>query len=170
MESDLHHVLGDLVVVNHRLTRVAARAAGGTESPALWRTLSVLRTSGPVRLGALAENSRVSQPTATNLVTALEERGWVSRRVDPTDARASLIEASEAGLAALDAWRDELVTALMPLFADLRADEIELLRGAVEIVAARVDAVETGGTVEAAGTAGTADAAHDFGAERAARS
>ncbi|GAA3881714.1 hypothetical protein GCM10022381_24950 [Leifsonia kafniensis] len=161
MESDLHHVLGDLVVVNHRLTRVAARAAGGTESPALWRTLSVLRISGPVRLGALAENSRVSQPTATNLVTALEERGWVSRRVDPTDARASLIEASAAGLAALNAWRDELVTALMPLFADLGADEIELLRGAVEIVAARVDAVETAGAI------GAVDAP---GAEQMARS
>jgi DNA-binding MarR family transcriptional regulator len=104
------------------------------------------------------------------VVTALEERGWGSRRVDPTDAWASLIEASDAGLAALDAWRDELVTALMPLFADLRADEIELLRGAVQIVAARVDAVETAETAETVGTAGPVGAARVAGAARAARS
>lgn len=143
METNLHHVLGDLVVVNHRLTRVAARAAGGTESPALWRTLSVLRSSGPLRLGALAESSRVSQPTATNLVTTLDERGWVHRSPDPSDARASLIEVSDAGLAALNAWRDELTSALMPLFADLSDDEVETLRRAVEIVSARVDAVDS---------------------------
>jgi len=143
MESDLHHVLGDLVVVNHRLTRVAARAAGGTESPALWRTLSVLRSNGPMRLGALAESSRVSQPTATNLVATLAERGWVHRSADPTDARASLIEVSDAGLAALNAWRDELTTALMPLFDDLSVDEVETLRRAVGILAARVDSVDS---------------------------
>lgn len=157
MESDLHQVLGDLVVVNHRLTRVAARAAGGTESPALWRTLSVLRSSGPMRLGALAENSRVSQPTATNLVTTLDERGWVSRRPDPTDARASLIEVSDAGFAALMAWRDELTTALMPLFGDLDADEVATLRRAVEIVAARVDAVDKAGNIDKAASAGISD-------------
>ncbi|GAB3118986.1 MarR family winged helix-turn-helix transcriptional regulator [Glaciibacter psychrotolerans] len=157
MESDLHQVLGDLVVVNHRLTRVAARAAGGTESPALWRTLSVLRGSGPLRLGALAESSRVSQPTATNLVTTLDELGWVHRRADPTDARASLIEASDAGLAALDAWRDKLIAALMPLFADLGPAEIETLRHAVEIVAARVDPVDVVGAAggDTVGSVGT---------------
>ncbi|MEO6309674.1 MAG: MarR family transcriptional regulator [Leifsonia sp.] len=147
MESDLHQVLGDLIVVNHRLTRVAARAAGGVESPALWRTLSVLRSSGPLRLGALAESSRISQPTATNLVLTLDDRGWVHRRPDPTDARATLIEVSESGVAALNAWREQLTTALMPLFADLSADEVERLRHAVEIVSARVDAVDAlGGT------------------------
>jgi DNA-binding MarR family transcriptional regulator len=110
-----------------------------------------------MRLGALAENSRVSQPTATNLVTTLDERGWVSRRPDPTDARASLIEVSDAGLAALMAWRDELTTALMPLFGDLNADEVATLRRAVEIVAARVDAVDKAGSVDKAATAGLSD-------------
>lgn len=150
MESDLHHVLGDLVVVNHRLTRVAARAAGGTESPALWRTLSALRTGGPMRLGALAEHSRVSQPTATNLVTTLEERGWVHRSTDPTDARATLIEVNDAGMTALHSWRDALTTALMPLFADLGTDDIETLRRAVDIVSSRVDTVDAIASVASA--------------------
>ena len=46
MPAELTDILGDLVSVNHRLTRVAARAARGTESPAVWRTLSVLLSTG----------------------------------------------------------------------------------------------------------------------------
>jgi DNA-binding MarR family transcriptional regulator len=168
MESDLHHVLGDLVVVNHRLTRVAARAAGGTESPALWRTLSVLRTGGPMRLGALAEHSRISQPTATNLVTTLEERGWVNRSVDPTDARASLIDVSAAGLAALGGWRDELTTALLPLFTNLSEAEIQTLRRAVDILASRVDIVDGGGRVDAASTTAAVEPTNAAAAANAA--
>ena len=108
MSADLHVILGDLVSVNHRLTRVAARAARGTESPALWRTLSVLRSTGPIRLGELADLSRVSQPTATKLVGGLVARGWIERTSDPDDARVSLIAGTPAGEAALAAWRTEL--------------------------------------------------------------
>ena len=42
----LRQTLGDLVVASHRLTRIAARVTGSTESPATWRTLSVLQSAG----------------------------------------------------------------------------------------------------------------------------
>jgi DNA-binding MarR family transcriptional regulator len=138
----LSDVLGDLVSVNHRLTRVAARAAQGSESPAVWRTLSVLLTSGPIRLGELAELSRVSQPTATKLVSGLAARGWIERTSDPADARASRTGITEAGAAALLAWRTELATALLPYFADLPADDITTLERAVAILRERVEATE----------------------------
>ena len=142
MASDLHDILGDLVSVNHRLTRVAARAARGTESPALWRTLSVLLTSGPIRLGELADLSRVSQPTATKLVGSLVGRGWIERTSDPSDARVSLIASTPAGEAALLAWRTELAAALLPYFADLPADDVETLERAVAILRDRVALTE----------------------------
>lgn len=142
MPADLQDLLGDLVSVNHRLTRVAARAARGTESPALWRTLSVLLASGPIRLGELAEQSRVSQPTATKLVAALAARGWIDRTSDPDDARVSLITMTPAGDAALSAWRAELSGALLPYFADLPAGDIETLQRAVAILRDRVTAGE----------------------------
>jgi DNA-binding MarR family transcriptional regulator len=142
MPTELHRILGDLVAVNHRLTRVAARAAGGTESPAVWRTLSALEAAGPLRLGELATNSRVSQPTATKLVAGLVERGWAERHDDPTDARASRIAATAAGLAAKAAWRDELAGALVPLFAGLSDDDVGTLERAVSIVRARMDGNE----------------------------
>ena len=135
-------MLGDLVSVNHRLTRVAARAAHGAESPALWRTLSVLLSSGPIRLGELADQSRVSQPTATKLVGSLVARGWVERTGDPADARVGLVGSTPAGLAALAAWRSELAAALLPYFADLPAADVETLHRAVEILRERVAATE----------------------------
>ena len=142
MPADLHDILGDLVSVNHRLTRVAARAARGTESPALWRTLSVLRSTGPIRLGELADLSRVSQPTATKLVGGLVTRGWIERTSDPDDARVSLIAGTPAGEAALAAWRTELAAALLPYFAGLPAGDVETLERAVAILRDRVEATE----------------------------
>lgn len=140
--AELAGILGDLVQTTHRLARLAARATGSTESPATWRTLAVLQTSGPLRLGELAAQSRVSQPTMTNLVTGLEERGWVRRLPDPVDARASRIEATADGVAALDAWRDRITAELLPLFDDLTDAETATLKDAVAIVSRRTVVTE----------------------------
>ncbi|TFC13160.1 MarR family transcriptional regulator [Cryobacterium algoritolerans] len=139
MPTDLHTILGDLVSVNHRLTRVAAHAANNPESPAVWRTLSVLLQSGSIRLGALASRSRVSQPTATKLVSHLELRGWATRLADPLDARVSQTAITPAGEAALLDWRSELAAALLPMFADLPADDVATLERAISILRDRVE-------------------------------
>ena len=136
---ELHQILGDLVVAAHRLTRLAARVTGSTESPATWRTISVLQTTGPMRLGELATQSRVSQPTMTKIVRNLVEAEWVKRIADTDDARAWQIAVTEKGAAAFQAWRDELSAALVPMFADLSDDELTAMRSTVEIIASRVD-------------------------------
>ena len=153
-QLDLPTVIGDLVSVNHRLTRLAATVTGNTESPAVWRTLSVLRDLGPMRLGELAKVSRVTQPTMTKLVHALDERGWIRRIVDRDDARAMLISADPQGIAALDAWRIELANSLAPTFADLDDAELETLASAVEIVRTRLERSRAA-LVEAGASAGT---------------
>ncbi|GAA1523544.1 DNA-binding MarR family transcriptional regulator [Agromyces terreus] len=139
MTQQLRTVLGDLVSVNSRLTRLAASASGNTESPAIWRTIAVLRDLGPMRLGELARVSRVSQPTMTKLVRALDERGWVRRIADAGDARAWLISADPSGIAALDAWREEIAAVLEPTFDDLSDDEVATLAASVEIVRSRLE-------------------------------
>ncbi|WP_223694205.1 MarR family winged helix-turn-helix transcriptional regulator [Leifsonia poae] len=136
---DLHETLGDLVVASHRLTRLAARVTGSTESPAVWRTLSVLQTAGAMRLGELAAQSRVSQPTMTKLVRNLVESEWVKRIADTDDARAWQIDLTPKGAAALQDWRDQLTAALVPMFADLTEDEIAAMRSTVRIIGSRVD-------------------------------
>lgn len=137
-DAELRHTLGDLVVASHRLARLAAHATGNTESPATWRTLSVLQSSSAMRLGELAALSRVSQPTMTKLVRNLVETGWVERVADADDARAWQIAITQAGADALNAWRDELSAALVPLFADLTEQERAAMRCTVEVIASRV--------------------------------
>src|SRR6478609_9780649 len=138
-DNELHEILGDLVVTSHRLARLAARVTGNTESPATWRTLSVLQTSGPMRLGELASNSRVSQPTMTKIVRNLVDAEWVKRIADSDDARAWQIAITAKGADALQTWRDELSSALVPMFADLSDDELAAMRSTVEIIGSRVD-------------------------------
>lgn len=131
---ELAQVLGELIGASNKLTRIAAQLTEGAESPAIWRTLSALRAGGSMRLGELAALSRVAQPTMTKLVHALVERGWVVRLADPADARATLLAATESGTAALEAWRSELVAAILPQFTGLSAEEVATIARAVEIV------------------------------------
>jgi DNA-binding MarR family transcriptional regulator len=136
---ELHQILGDLVVAAHRLTRLAAQVTGNTESPATWRTLSVLQTSGPMRLGELATQSRVSQPTMTKIVRNLVDAEWVKRIADTADARAWQIAITDKGALALQTWRSELSAALVPMFADLSDDELAAMRSTVDIIRSRAD-------------------------------
>jgi len=142
MSSDLPTLLGDLITVNNRLTRVAAHAADGQESPAVWRTLSVLRQLGPIRLGEIAARSRISQPTATKLVTHLVERGWAARLAEPLDARVTSTVITPAGETALSSWRSELAAALLPMFDGLADADLATIRNAVDILRDRLDGSE----------------------------
>ena len=136
-EAELHEILSDLVVASHRLTRLAARVTGSSESPATWRTLSVLQAEGNMRLGELAAHSRVSQPTMTKIVRNLVETEWIKRIADTDDARAWQIAITKKGELKLADWRDQLATALLPMFTDLSEGQVDSLHDAVEIISSR---------------------------------
>ncbi|MCU1481476.1 MAG: MarR family transcriptional regulator [Subtercola sp.] len=142
MNSELSALLGDLVTVTHRLTRLAAQATGETTSPASWRTLSVLTSAGPMRLGELAAASRVSQPTMTKIVRNLNELEWIKRIADSSDARAWLIAIAPKGERALDDWRFRLGVALEPLFADLSSRQLDVLAEATDLIGDRIGVQE----------------------------
>ncbi|MFB2597652.1 MarR family winged helix-turn-helix transcriptional regulator [Herbiconiux sp. P17] len=132
--SELSELLSDLVSVTNRLTRIAAQATGESTSPATWRTLSVLSSFGPMRLGELAKQSRVSQPTMTKIVANLNEVEWIRRIADVDDARAWQIALAPKGIRALDEWRDRLGSALAPLFTDLDREELDVISRAVDLL------------------------------------
>ncbi|MFB2556509.1 MarR family winged helix-turn-helix transcriptional regulator [Herbiconiux liangxiaofengii] len=131
---ELQNLLSDLVSVTHRLTRIAAQATGESTSPATWRTLSVLSSFGPMRLGELAKQSRVSQPTMTKIVANLNEVEWIRRIADVDDARAWQIALAPKGIKALAEWRAKLGAALAPLFDDLDHEEIDVISRAVDLL------------------------------------
>jgi DNA-binding MarR family transcriptional regulator len=60
-------------------------------SPSHWRALRALARHGEIRLSELSEHLRIAPRSATEVVDALEARGLVERRPDPTDRRATLI-------------------------------------------------------------------------------
>jgi DNA-binding MarR family transcriptional regulator len=61
--------------------------------------LAALDEEGPARLTALASATGASQPAMTQLVGRLERDGLLARLVDPGDARATLVEITDAGRA-----------------------------------------------------------------------
>ncbi|KZB84968.1 MarR family winged helix-turn-helix transcriptional regulator [Amycolatopsis regifaucium] len=93
--ADLAHRLRPLVFRLYYLVR--------RETPQVQLTLtqgsvlSELLNGGPRRMSALAELERVRMPTMTDVVRRLERLGLLSRRPDPADGRAVLVEVTEVG-------------------------------------------------------------------------
>lgn len=125
------------MVAAHRLIRIAARSTGNTTPSAVWNTLSILSTDGPLRIGELASAARVSQPSMTKVVHQLVDEKLVRRVTDADDSRAWLVSVTAAGIRALQEWRTTLATTLEPLFSDLDPAGLEVLTRAVDILAAR---------------------------------
>ena len=138
--TNSNDILKSLLVPAHRLTRSAAQATGDTTSPAVWRTLSILMTDGPMRIGELATASRVAQPTMTKLVQNLAYDELVYRIADTDDARAWLIAVTKKGEKALQDWVDRLAESLSQEFADASAEEWAALATAAEILDRRTSA------------------------------
>ncbi|MEU0529452.1 MarR family winged helix-turn-helix transcriptional regulator [Amycolatopsis tolypomycina] len=69
--------------------------------------LSELVNGGPRRMSTLAELEQVKLPSMTDVVGRLERLGLATRRPDPADGRAVLVEVTDEGLR----FYAELVTA-----------------------------------------------------------
>jgi DNA-binding MarR family transcriptional regulator len=87
-----------LARLNRRL-RTADSAVELTESQLF--TLGTIEVYGPIRLSDVAARERVSAPTATRLVTSLEERRLIRREINPDDRRSALLVITRLGQATL---------------------------------------------------------------------
>ncbi|MCC6928450.1 MAG: MarR family transcriptional regulator [Gemmatimonadaceae bacterium] len=74
--------------------------------------LSVVVFGGPLTLGELAAAEQVKPPTMTRLITALEERGLVTRESDASDARLVLVRATGEGIRLLQEGRARRIARL----------------------------------------------------------
>ena len=87
----------------HALKNQAAKTDGGDRAALV--LLFPLARLGPLRQGALAELVHADPSTVSRHVAVLVERGLVRRVADETDGRASRLHVTDAGHAALDAFR-----------------------------------------------------------------
>lgn len=99
-------------------------------SPARLSALSVLVFGGPSALGRLAAAEGVSAPTMSRLVAELEREGWIRRRADADDARATRLEATAAAGRLLLEGRERRLRALAEALAELDPIDREALASA----------------------------------------
>jgi DNA-binding MarR family transcriptional regulator len=88
----------------HVSTRAAAQLYG--ELPSFgWALLLPLERDGGQRCSALAATAGIDVSVASRQIAVLERAGYVERRPDPLDGRASLLSLTPAGTDAIAATR-----------------------------------------------------------------
>lgn len=133
----------ELLAVVARLNRWATRHAAFDVSPAQARLLGQLEECGPARIGDLAKAAHCSQPTMTTQVQGLEAQGWTTRRTDPVDARATLVELHPFGREALAHVRRARSEVVAPLLAALDDAERQSLGTVLTALSRVLDAQTT---------------------------
>lgn len=125
---------GDLLSVVARLNRLANARADLGMPYAQARLLVQIEELGESRISELAAADHTAQPTMTAQVRRLETAGWVSRRHDPSDARAVLVTITAKGQAALAEVRAKRRLAVEPYLAELDPADRHTLTAAVAIL------------------------------------
>jgi DNA-binding MarR family transcriptional regulator len=102
-----------------RLAQQATEATGlALDRPAMSILLTLSMAGTPLRVGEIADRMQVVGPHVTRQVQALEQRALVRRVADPSDRRASLIEATEAGAEAASRYTSTIVGWFRDVIAD----------------------------------------------------
>ncbi|WP_156758599.1 MarR family winged helix-turn-helix transcriptional regulator [Actinokineospora pegani] len=91
--------------------------------------LGVLDRGGAQRMGRLAEHLDVDPSVVSRQVAALIQAGMVSRRPDPDDGRASLLELTPTGADCLVRHRDRWAAWLDRVVADWAEADVTALAG-----------------------------------------
>jgi DNA-binding MarR family transcriptional regulator len=104
-----------------------------------YTALTVLARRSDLSTAQLARNSFVTDQSAADLVTALEDRGLVSRRPDPHDRRRRVLRLTGAGHALLDRCAADVAAIETAMLAGLTAGEAEELRRLVVLSRAALD-------------------------------
>lgn len=124
----------DLLSVVARINRLATQRARLPLPSAQARLLSTIEDQGPTRISDLAALDHSSQPTMTTQVRRLEDAGFVSRAVDPGDARAVLIAITPKGVETLRQVRVDRGAAVDPYLERLDATDRQTLSEAVLVL------------------------------------
>lgn len=72
----------------------------------------------------LAKRRRVSLQSASVLIRAMVDKGWLARVPDSADRRQFLLEITPEGLAKAEATRNQIISYLASFLRDLSAEEI----------------------------------------------
>jgi DNA-binding MarR family transcriptional regulator len=125
---------GHLRLTIVRTARRLRQEGGGDLSPSLNAALATLERHGPMTPSELAARERIQRPTATRVLTRLEEAGLATRTPDPHDRRSSLVTATPAGIELLDELRTRKTAFLAHRLEGLDAGDRDTLERAADIL------------------------------------
>ncbi|MDO9380550.1 MAG: MarR family winged helix-turn-helix transcriptional regulator [Nocardioidaceae bacterium] len=127
------HLLEALMRLTRSLKagRFRTDAAGVELGRAEVGVLRWIERHGEARTGDIACGFGLSASVISRQLTSLEERGLLTRRADPADARAGLVSLTTEGVRALDAMTAYYNDRLAEILRDWSEDD---LRGAARLV------------------------------------
>ena len=117
-----------------RVARRLRQEAGGELSPSLTAALSTVERHGPLTPSELATRERIKRPTATRVLSRLEEEGLIERTADLYDRRSSLVAVTGKGSELLQALRTRKTAFLAARLDDLEPEERATLERAADIL------------------------------------
>ena len=104
-----------------------------------FRVLVVLSSSGPLRMGALAERVHANQSTFSRSMDKIVAGGWARRSISPDSRREVLISLTENGRALVDEVTERRHREITTILERLTPPEQESVRAALELFAIAAD-------------------------------
>jgi DNA-binding MarR family transcriptional regulator len=133
--TDTHlELAGRLRLVIARTARRLRQEAGTALSPTQSAALATIERRGPLTPSEVAAIERIQRPTATRILTRLEDAGLIERAADPADRRSSLLTITSAGRALLRRQRTRKNAFLAQRLDGLDPDELATLDRAAAIL------------------------------------
>jgi DNA-binding MarR family transcriptional regulator len=140
-------VMGRLFALAPRLVEIldlGARQYG--MSYARGRVVAALQASGPVLMRALSEAVGVTPRTITGLVDALEADGWVERRADPGDRRATIVALTPYAETTFQQLLETYRGLAQDLVSGISEEDQQRALGVIDHISARLDDAVRRGT------------------------
>ncbi len=129
----------ELVIYAGRLVRAVTRYTNQELPAATLRLLSQIDELGPSTIGHLAEADRCRQPTMSNAVQNLVDKGWAHKRPNPADARSSLVDLTGSGRAVLTEARRRNAAAVAERLGRVPDHDVDDLARAVTLLKGLLD-------------------------------
>ncbi|MEJ2858623.1 MULTISPECIES: MarR family winged helix-turn-helix transcriptional regulator [unclassified Saccharothrix] len=113
-----------MVRLNKMHACVASHMSKSGMDKASFVLLANLSQLGPCRSSALAEAVFSDPSTVSRQVATLVKEGWVERRADPDDGRASVLAVTDAGQRLLEERRAQRNQAIARMLADWSEEDL----------------------------------------------
>lgn len=117
-----------------RMARRLRQEAGTDLGPSQVAALATIERHGPLSPSELAQLERIKRPTATRILSHLDEAGLVERVKDPEDGRGAILSITAAGRTHLRRLRARKTAYLATRLDKLDAEDRRTLERAAELL------------------------------------